>query len=180
MKKFLLSIIGIVVFSFFIGLLLFKIAVYDENENLAKNKENQNEQENITNIAIVRTSIEEEKVSPNASLILKKYYSECDHIEKEIVEIPKEMVNLRRDEIQEKYSDWEIVSFSSKELVIAKKFNGNCNNHYVIREKNGKIVVYKVSNNNESVFKNTDISTEYLTNQDRQELNNGIQVIRIR
>lgn len=176
MKKVLFYIIGIVIFSFGIGLLLFKIAIYDEKEESYSQKENLLLNENLM---IIRTSIEEEKILPNASLILKKNYKGCNHTEKEIVEIPKEIVNLKREEIEESYEDWKIVNFSSKELVMSKDFEGSCNSHYKIKEKEGKIVVYKISNKEENVFKKTDISTEYLTEQDKKELKNGIEAFGI-
>ena len=47
----------------------------------------------------ITTSTSQEKVSPNATLVIKKHYSKCGHTTKEYAEIPEEFVNMDEEEI---------------------------------------------------------------------------------
>lgn len=125
----------------------------------------------------IRTNTSNEKISPNATLILKKKYKECNHTIKDYVKIPEELVNLSREEFAKKYDSWDLIGFSSKEIVISKEYPGICGEHYVLREENGNVVIYKVDERkSETLYKNTDIATEYLTDEDKQKLKSGIFV----
>ena len=124
------------------------------------------------------TSSIEEKVSPNATLIIKKHYQECGHTTKDYAEIPAEIVNLTEKETEEVFSDWELKGFSASEIVILKEVTGICNEHYILRDKDGLIAIYtQDETGKETLNYLTEISTEYLTEQDREELKNGIQAI---
>lgn len=123
------------------------------------------------------SSMESEKISPNATMILKKYYEECDHTIKEYAKIPEEYVNKTKDELEKLQEDWDIEEFSSNEVVFNKKINGTCGEHFVIREKDGIIAVYQIKDNNEEVLKEeTGIAVEYLTETDKLRLEEGIRI----
>ncbi len=83
----------------------------------------------------IRTNTSNEKISPNATLILKKKYKDCNHTIKDYVKIPEELVNLSKDELANKYESWDIIGFSSKEIVLSKEYPGICGHHYVLREE---------------------------------------------
>ena len=120
----------------------------------------------------------EEKVSPNATLIIKKHYSGCGHTTKDYAEIPAELVNLKEDEVREALTGWELKGFSANEVVILKELTGICNEHYVLREKDGVIAIYTENENGDEILHEiTEISTDYLTEQDREELKQGIKAI---
>lgn len=58
-----------------------------------------------------------------------------------------------------------------------KEVSGVCNQHYVLREKDGIIAIYQIHENNEETLKEeTGISTEYLTENDRMRLEEGIRI----
>lgn len=125
----------------------------------------------------IRTNTSNEKISPNATLILKKKYKDCNHTIKDYVKIPEELVNLTKEELAQKYSSWDIIGFSSKEIVLEKEYSGICGEHYVLKEENGNVTIYKVDENkNETFYKNTDIATEYLADEDKEKLKSGIFV----
>lgn len=50
----------------------------------------------IKNDITINTNTSEEKISPNATLTLKRKFKECGHIIKEYKEITDEMINLNR------------------------------------------------------------------------------------
>ena len=118
-----------------------------------------------------------EKVSPNAFLIIKKEYNECGHKTEDDVEIPSEMVNKTQEEIEQMYKDFKVESFSSNEVVLYKNVNGKCGEHYTVKDENGKVVVYNTNEKGEEVlYEETSISTEYLTENDVENIKKGIEI----
>ena len=109
----------------------------------------------------------EEKLSANAILILKKYYQKCDHTINEYVELPQELVNMTKEEVQAEYAEWEVIGFEKGKLILYKEFDDVCGEHFKLKVENGKVVVYIVNmDGNESVYEKTNISSEYLTETD--------------
>lgn len=125
----------------------------------------------------VEASSAEEKVSPNATLIIKKKHKDCGHISEETVALPSEMVNKTQEEIENEYKDFEVEAFSSNEVILYKEIDGACNEHFKIKEEDGVIVVYSTNENGEEVlYDKTGISTEYLTESDLSNIRNGLEI----
>lgn len=134
------------------------------------------ETSNFEKIEIEEANSSEEKTSPNCSLTMKRYYNECGHSIEEYSNLNKELVNKTKDEIQEVYSAWNIDKFSNNEIIISRSFESQCGEHYVVRDKDGKVVIYLLSGDGtESELQETQISTEFLTETDKIELQNGIR-----
>ncbi len=123
------------------------------------------------------TNSEEEKTSPNCSLEIKTYFKDCQHITRQYSNLPEDLVNLTKEEIQKKYPDYMIQSFSSNEIVLYKQSEGSCGEHYLVKSENGVVSIYKVlENGNLEKIENTEISTEYLPETDRMNMEKGIEV----
>ena len=134
-------------------------------------EEYQNIQEEIA------TNSQEEKISPNCLLILKKYYDECNHTINEYVDVPQDLVNGTEEDLKKEYPYWQIEKYSSNEIILYKEFNSNCGQHFVLREDEGKITVYKINENNEEeIYEKTEISVEYLSETDKGKISEGIKV----
>jgi len=121
-------------------------------------------------------------VSPNAVLIVKKSYSECGHEIKETEQINPDYVNLTKEEFEREFlkdnENFIMESFSAKEIVVLEEIDADCNQHYLLRASNGVVVVYKYDRNGVlTVYQQTNIGTEYLTETDRRELEIGIEVV---
>lgn len=126
---------------------------------------------------MLETNSEEEKISPNCSFTLKQYYEKCGHTTRQYSNIPEELVNKTKEQLHEDYPDWEIETFASNEIVLSKKVEGECGEHYIVRDTNGKLTVYQVTENGQEIeFEQTEISTEYLTETDKINMKNGIRV----
>lgn len=122
-------------------------------------------------------SATEEKVSANAQLILKKYYQKCEHTINEYVELPKELINMTKKEIQEEFPDWEVIGFEKGKVTLYKEFNDVCGEHFKLKVEDGKIVVYIVNNDGtENVYEKTNISSEYLTETDLINMQDGLEI----
>lgn len=119
----------------------------------------------------------DEKISPNCKITLKKYYTKCEHTINEYIDIPQELINKTEKELIEKYPYFDVEKYSSTDIVLYKKVEGTCGEHFVLRDDNGKITVYSINDNDEeSVFMKTEISTEYLPDVDKKQIQNGIKV----
>ena len=188
MKK--VWIIGLIITIIIIGIIL-GIFIYNNNAN--NNKQNsivENEinivSEKVTDECTeeyqnsekeIETDSQEEKISPNCLLTLKKYYEECNHTINEYVDIPQDLVNGTEEDLKNEYPYWQVEKYSSNDIILYKEFNSNCGQHFVLRENNGKITVYKINENNEEkVYENTEISVEYLSETDKIKISEGIKV----
>ncbi len=130
------------------------------------------EQEEIENVSSV-----EEKVSANAILVLKKYYTKCEHTLNEYVELPQELVNMTEEEVKEQYPDWEVIGFTPEQIILYKEFEDVCGEHFKLKVEDGKVSVYIVnSDGTESLYEKTDISSEYLTETDLINMENGLEI----
>ena len=119
----------------------------------------------------------EEKVSANAILILKKYFTKCEHTINEYVELPQEMVNMTEKEVKEQYPDWEVIGFTSDKITLYKEIDDECEEHFKLRVEDGKVVVYIVNKDGtESVYEKTNISSEYLTETDLINMQDGLEI----
>ena len=173
MRKIFVYGIIIFIFSFGIGYYYSKLWKEDkthEVENLSLIEEN----------SVETTAVIEEKVSYDANFALKKYYNECGHVHFNYVEIPNEFINLTQKEIQEIYPDWRVEEFSSKQIILAQNIDKICDNHYVLKLGEKNIEIYKMIEAEDfELVRETNISKEYLTNDDIEKLEEGIFVFGI-
>lgn len=125
----------------------------------------------------IATSSAEEKVSPNANLIIRKHYKQCDHTVITYAEVPENMVNKTQEKVESEYPQFVLVGFSPYEITVEKEVDGICNEHYMVKEKNGTIAIYTVDENDKETLKEeTKIATEYLPEEDLEKIKNGIRI----
>lgn len=179
MKNKYMYIIYVIIFILAIGIgyLIYSANSHKTNElvNTTNNVITEELNYTVKNDISITTVSEEEKTTPNTLLILKKEYKHCGHTIKEYVEIPADLVNLTKEQIQKEYNNWIVEEFSEDVVILSKKVEGSCNQHYVLREKDGKIAIYNITDLGKEELKEiTDISIEYLTEDDLLKLNGGI------
>ena len=163
----------LLIISFFVGQYIYKISRIDDNL-LAQYTEMHNQYEQIYKPT---ATTDNTKISPNANIIFKTTYEGCGHTLNKYETASENDVNLTKEEFQKLYKTWEITDFSEKQVVLLQKKTGSCNQHYVIREKDGNLAVYIIGDNNEEKLKEeTNISTMYLTEVDLLKLEEGIRV----
>lgn len=183
MKKWgiILCIAIIIIAAVCVGVFIFNRNDKPNNQNYSTNtngsKISNQVNYSVKNDITINTATNEEKTSPNATLILKRKYKECGHIIKEYKRINEGLVNLTEKELVKKEKDWEVEKFSNMEVILIKEVEGVCNEHYVLRESEGVIAVYKIrEDNKEELEELTGISIEYLTENDKMEIEQGIKV----
>lgn len=181
MKKHIIFILVLaLVVSFMIGLYLYRIDKV--NEQIAFEAEYQKqESQNIIRAAeniLKETSSSENKTSPNTKLIEKKYYNDCEHLIQTESEIPEKLINKTQSEFQAEYIGWEIQKFTTSEVVVYKEINDFCDEHYLLKDVEGEIIVYALDKygKEREIIKETGIQTKYLSEVDIENLKNGMKV----
>lgn len=168
----------------FYGILIFIFSVFT-GYMYSKLWKNKNKIETIADYSnqtyeneIKETSSEYvEKVSYKAKFALKKQYSDCGHTIIDTSELPIEFINLTKEEILCHYSDWEIEEFNNSSIILSKNISGICDDHFRIKLKDHDISVFNLTSNGEEIyFSSTEISKEYLPDEDLEKLEEGIDV----
>lgn len=125
----------------------------------------------------LKTSAEDEKTTPNTLIIYKTYYTKCKHYIQKYEDIDATLVNLTEKEFKEKTKGWSLEKFSSEEIELSNEKEEFCNEHYKLKLENNVIVIYKIDEDGkETKEEETEITTEYLTNEDIFKLTAGIEV----
>ena len=159
-----------------------KLRINDDFENVKISEkiidECTDEYEELQNTEILNVNSEnEEKLSPNAILTFEKYYTKCNHSVFRYEEVPSNLVNATREEVEKKYNSWKLIDFSKDKVVLKQEVEDNCDEHYMLRDVDGKINIYKLDEEgNETILRTTEISTEYLAEKDKIDMKNGLIV----
>ena len=62
-------------------------------------------------------------------------------------------------------------------IILYREFESSCGQHYILRNDNGKITIYLINENDEEeIYEQTEISIEYLTQRDKEQIEQGIRV----
>lgn len=188
MKK---SWIVLIIIAIIIGIILgVGFAIYSVNQNktdgtditsekqLANDNTIENSNNQIDNSNIIETSSTNTNISPNAILITKIYYKSCDHLIRKSKDISEELINKSREDVEKAYPEWKIEEFSPTQITLYKTENGNCGEHYWVQEHNGVIGIYVMDEYGVKTLKeDTEISTQYLPEEDIKNLQAGIEII---
>lgn len=181
MKK--LIILGVLIFiiSICVGYLYSSFFIEQREAQQVQFDENNVEEYAEQNSAMLKTIeavSEEEKVGPNTEFAIKQYYDECNHFNFEYEELPKELINLTRQEVDDYYNDeYEVETFENNCLVISKEINGLCDNHFFMKLGNEHIEIYKLNTDGSfALYKETEISREYLAREDIAVLEKGMYI----
>lgn len=172
-----ICIVIIIVLAIFAGLYLYDINnVNQENINNNVTEVNTGE-ENIEITEALEIANQEEKTTPNTLMIYRTYYTKCKHYINEYKDIDISSVNLTKEEIKDKNRDWRIKEFSAEQIVLEKEEEAFCNQHFKLKLVDGNVIIFIINeNNNEAEYQKTEITSEYLTNEDILKLTEGIVV----
>lgn len=133
---------------------------------------------NEDEINAVETANTEDNISPNAIIVKKVYYEACDHLTREVEDIPEELVNKTQSDIEEAFPGWTVEEYSPTEIVLYKTDKGNCGEHYFVQDHNGVIGIYTVDEYGiKTLEEDTEISTLYLPEEDVQNLKAGVEIV---
>lgn len=127
---------------------------------------------------ILKANAAEEKISPNCFITEKICYKKCGHTTTQYIETSKDLVNKTKQELQEKYPDYEIETFESNNIILYKEKEGECGEHFLVKDNEGIVTIYQIlEGGTQKEYEVTDITTEYLPETDKINMHNGIEVI---
>ena len=136
-----------------------------------------NEIEYTNNLDVISTNYSGLKVSPNATIVFEQNYNKCNHKEIKEERVKESIVNLNELEVQEVYQDWTIKQFSTDKIMLYKEIEGYCGKHYILKETDGYIGIFKLlENGEEELVEITNISVQYLPETDSLNLKNGLKI----
>lgn len=186
MNKIIITMICIIVV---IGAMFTAVIIFKPNENekpetivteVADEEildECTEEYEEMEKQNMIEANSAEEKISPNCSFTEKIYYKKCGHTTSQYLELPQDLVNETEEQLQEKYLDWEIQTFTSNEIILYQEKDEECGEHYLVKDKDGTVTIYQIlEDGTEKEYETTGITTEYLTETDKINMKNGIKV----
>lgn len=117
------------------------------------------------------------KISPYATLTIEKFFKGCGHTTIDTMEIPKELVNMTKEELQEKYEKWEIRKFEEREVYLYREIDANCSSHFVVKEDGGKVAVFsQITSKNLQFMEDTNIDFESLREEDKELIREGVEI----
>ena len=126
---------------------------------------------------MLETDAQAEKISPNCSFTVRTYYKGCGHITSEYNNIPEELVNKTEQELKEMYPEYMVETFKSNEVVVYQEKEGECGEHYLVKDLNGTVVIYeRLDDGTQKLLEETSISTDYLPETDKIQMQEGIEV----
>ena len=135
------------------------------------------EYEELQENDMLETDSQEEKISPNCSFTIRTYYKGCGHITSQYNNIPEELVNKTEQELKEMYPEYMVETFKSSEIVVYQEKEGECGEHYLVKDLNGTVVIYeRKSDGTEELLEETSIATDYLPETDKIQMQEGIEV----
>lgn len=178
MKKLLITFgtIIIIFLSVILGIVIHMLndnkiekATMDQMNNFNLNNKN----------SILETANTDIKTTPNTVLVFETFFPKCGHSKITQKKIEKEDVNKTKTEIEKKYNEWKIKKYEENKIYFYKENNDeNCGEHLELKEKDGFIWIYSIDENNREIEKkSTGVSTQYLTEDDKSLLREGIKVI---
>ena len=127
---------------------------------------------------VVTSSNNSEVVVPTARINMKQYYKKCGHTTENEFSVPEEIVNMTEKQVEKYYFGWNVESFSSTDISISRELDGICDEHYLVRDVDGFVNVYRATEENEELLVySTEIVTKYLPKEDREKLINGIEIV---
>ncbi len=120
-------------------------------------------------------------VTENTEIIFDTLYTQTGEIERNRVKAPVTLVGTDlsdfKEYIENNYSSWKIKNISTKSVALYREKEGLTPNTYILKDKDGYIVVYKInSSGKEELVEETDISTTNLPEADKAKLNKGMKV----
>ena len=121
---------------------------------------------------------QEETITPSTKMVYQYYYPSDDVTETAEEVPPYFLVGLTRSDMETNYQEWELLSFSPKEVVLRRTVEGNSHERYIVGVKNGYVAVfYEEEQNGVSLKEQTNIPVSSLDEEEQKRLAEGILVV---
>lgn len=178
MKRMIVFIMMLLIFLASCGIGYFYLNTRSDQRNSNKSNEGVTVIKNNVENETISIETTEEKISPNAELTEVVFYKKCGHEIAKSEKVPTDIVNFNEKEFEEKYKEYQVEEFSDKQVSIYSEVDKMCPEHYKIGVAEGVINIYRKDENGEDeLYEMTNISLEYLPQEEQLKLENGIDVL---
>jgi hypothetical protein len=133
----------------------------------------------------------EDVITPNTRYFLETYYVKNNELSREELNPTSDLVGLKRSEVIEMLADYmdnlplteknqglyayDLLQFSTREIVIRKSYNEDLVTYrYYVAVKDGKVVIYY--SDLKTIYEDTNIEVINLEEKDRNDLMHGIYI----
>lgn len=83
------------------------------------------------------------KITPSTRIVYQYYYTLDDKLVTDECEPPYYLIDMTRQQFEDYYKDWQLISFSTEKVVVRQSINDrNTQGYYLIRAFEGKIAVF--------------------------------------
>ena len=163
-------IIALCVVSGFGG--YFAALKYTESEN--KNIVSQSEKINTEDLAV---SSQDNSINPSTKMVYEYYYADEGSTKVREDTPPYFMLGLTLDDMIKHYTNWKVVSFSPKEVVMRKTVYADDTQNYIIGEKDGYLTVFYEENGEKNGIKEiTSININGFSDEEKEKIKDEFAV----
>lgn len=169
--------------TFFITYTIFNKRIIDQNPindietktyTLNDDVEKQEQQTETAEVAAVNIA----RITPSTKLVYEYYYEGDGQTKREEEVPPYFLLDMTREDIEEKYPDWQLKSFSNSEVVMRKNIAGKIKERYIIGEYDGYVAVFfEQPVDGVSLRELTDTPISSLTEEEQTKLKIGISIL---
>lgn len=178
--KYIFIVLFFIAISYFSGLIGYSLykPINEEEPNLNTQKAligldelNMNKEKEVGKVQVA-------KVTPSTK-ITYEYYYKSDNITETYEDVPPYfLIDLTREEMEKKFDDWNIKSFSEKEVVMQKVMDGESIQHYVVGEYDGYVAIFYEKEINGTKLKEiTSMPISALSLEEQEKIKNGIKIV---
>ncbi len=171
------EIVCIFIICFIVGVIICIITsrIYEKKIQALSSIETKNTLQEDDNITVIT---ETARITPSTKMVYEYYYTE-DGVTQTLEDVPPYfLLDMTLEDMKKVYTDWKIISFSSKEVVMRKTLEAKSNEQYIIGEKNGYVAVYyKEAQHGIILHEITNTPISALPLEEQERLLEGISVI---
>lgn len=174
----LIAVLTISSSGFYLGYLTFSPDnIAQKPITISQSNENDNISEQTTQESAPVLNVSQEKITLSTKMVYEYYYEDDDKTEV-LEEVPPYfLIDMTRINLEENFKDWQIQSFSSKEVVMRKNIKGQSSQHYILGEYEGYIAVfYQKEINGVNLKEITDTPVNSLSEEEQARLREGIRI----
>lgn len=151
-KKMLIS--SLIFFAILAGILSYEITTLVEISHKTENEETTGDDaaiyedepapsDNNVSEVVAADTTKPSKITPSTRIVYQYYYTLDDKLVTDECEPPYYLIDMTRQQLEEYYKDWQLISFSSTQVVLRQSINQrDTKGYFIIHEYGGKIAVF--------------------------------------
>lgn len=118
------------------------------------------------------------KTGPRSVLLFERYYLKCGDLLTEETQMAYTHAGKTREDMLLAYPTWKLTEFSKDSVVFRKEIDGYCPMHYIIKNNNGYLAVYRSFKETGDLYIENELNIrfDWLNSEIQDEIRKGIVV----